>query len=797
MKVLYQWLREFVPMDISPQETADTLSRLGFEIAELKIFGGALKNVITAEVQECGKHPNADRLSLCKIFTGSETLQVVCGASNVRAGIKIAFAQVGATMPNGETLNAAKIRGVESFGMICSAAELGLEEKSDGIMILDPATPLGQDVRPLLGLDDALIDIEVTPNRRDVLGVLGVARELAAGLGLPLRIPEPRMRELELSNSVITVQNEVPALCPRYIARNIKNVKVGPSPEWMVRRLTRCGIRSINNLVDITNYVMLELGQPLHAFDAAKLEGKQIRVRAAREGETILTLESKTATLQPEMLVIADADRPVALAGIMGGEESAIQAGTQDIVLESAAFTPSSIRKTSKQLGIRSESSYRFERGSDLDMVAFASRRAAQLIQELAEGLGCKPIEASASPMAAAIIKMRTDRMREFLGADIKDAQAADILRKLGFVISSGTSQMAVTVPSWRLDLTMEADLYEEIARLYSYDQIPVQTPAVRISEIPTSSVWKLERQIAGFLTGLGYSEAMNYSYLSDAQRGAFGPGLGMPSDAKPVAIANPLSLEQAVLRPTLIPALIQNAQLNLNRRLPGVRLFEFGRVFYQDAAGPHEQRRLGLILAGETGSAAWNRPAVQADFYALSGLLSALTARQHIRCAPLSVLKHGAFHPRRSAMLTAGKNVLAWFGELHPSYRSQLGIKEPVVAAEIDLDGWQASLPGVSVYAPMVAFPPVMRDLSVIAPENMSYDKLAASIQQSAGSLLESCRLIDLFQGEKIGAGKKSMTFSFLFRTKERTLSDADIEKTMSKILSDLEKNCQTVIRS
>lgn len=797
MKVLYNWLREFVAVDITPQETADVLAKLGFEVASLHVYGGALKNVITAEVVECGKHPNADRLSLCKVHTGQHTVSVVCGAPNVRAGIKIAFAQVGATLPNGEILNAAKIRGVESQGMICSAEELGLDEKSDGILILPDGTPLGQDVRPLLGLDDALIELEVTPNRRDALGVLGVARELAAGLGVPLKLPEPRVRELDLGTNTLTISNESQGACPRYVGRLIKGVKVQPSPDWMARRLTRCGIRAINNLVDITNYVLLELGQPLHVFDANKLEGQHLKIRLAQENESILTLEGKTAALKPGMLVIADAKAPVAIAGIMGGEASAVQPTTQDIVLESAAFAASSVRRTSKVLGIRSESSYRFERGSDLEMVAFASRRAAQLVQELAGGLGYKPLEASAPLPLPTVIKLNTERLKSFLGIDIKDAQAAELLRRLGCVISSGIAQLAVTVPSWRLDITQEADLLEEVARLYGYDNIPARMPNVQATTVPEASLWDFKRQCAQLLAGMGFYEALNPSTVSHPQAEWFIPGFGQPSDAKPIALANPLSQEQALLRPSLIPGLLQNACLNFQRQQSGVQLFDIGRVFYQDSEGRHEAQRLALIAAGEVAPAHWRQKARAASFYDMSGALDALAERFGIIRTQWTPLRHPAFHPRRAAVLTVSRMVLAWVGEIHPDLADQLDRKEPFAVAELDLDAWDSLRLKTPIYRPIPAYPPIRRDLSVVAPVNVTAATLSATVRTAGGAILESETLIDLYQGEKIGADKRSLTFSLVFRHADRTLVDADVEKAMAKIVADLEKNCGAILRS
>ena len=625
MKVLYNWLKDFVPLEISAEETAATLARLGFEIASVQTFGGKLQGVVTAEVKECAKHPNADRLSLCKVWDGQKEYSVVCGAPNVKAGQKVAFARVGATLPDGKALAAAKIRGVESQGMICSEEELGLPETIDGILVLPADTTLGIDVRPLLDLNDALIEIELTPNRRDALGIWGVARELAAGLNLPLKNLEPRPRELDLATTTITVVNDAQDLCSRYTARYIHDVKVGPSPDWMVRRLQRCGYRSINNLVDITNYVMHELGQPLHVFDANRLEGRQIRIRRAKAGETIVTLEAKTATLEEGMLIIADKAKPAAIAGIMGGQESAISPSTTEIVLESAAFAASPVRQNSKKLGIKTESSYRFERGSDYNMVLFASRRAAQLIQELAGGFGSKPVEASAPPPPPVSIKLRTDRIKQFLGLDMKDSLAADILRKLGCVISTGTAQLLVTVPTWRLDLTMEADLLEEIARFYGYDLIPTRNPAIRLTSVPDDRLWSFERKVATLLAGLGYSEACNPSFLNEKQAAPFSPGLGQKQDSKPVPVANPLSQEQAVLRPSLLPGLYQNAVLNFHRQNTGAHFFELGRIFFQDQEGRHEGRRLGLLLAGDFQSAHWRQKKKKADYYDLEGTLEAL----------------------------------------------------------------------------------------------------------------------------------------------------------------------------
>jgi phenylalanyl-tRNA synthetase beta chain len=795
MIVLYNWLKEFVPLDISPEQAADVLGRLGFEIARIQRLGGDLAGVVSAQVNDVQKHPNADRLSLCKVSDGQQEFSVVCGASNVRAGLRVPLARIGAVLPNGMKITAAKLRGVESQGMICSAAELGLETASDGILELDAKTPLGADIRSLLHLDDTLIEIEVTPNRRDALSIIGVARELAAGLNIPLKNPEPRVRELELANG-FSVSNEAPELCPRYIARLIREVRIGPSPEWIVRRLTRCGIRPINNIVDITNYVMLELGQPLHAFDGMKLRGRRLRIRPAHEGETLQTLDGKTVKLDPDILLIADEDRPAAIAGVIGGEPTSITADTSEVLLESAAFAPASVRKTSRKLGIQTESSYRFERGSDWNLVKLASTRAAQLIQELAGGLGFKPIESSPRPYVPVGVKLQTAHVRERLGLDIKEAPMVDILRRLGCVINMGSSQLLVTVPSWRTDSNKEADILEEIARHYGYENIPARSPNIRWTAVPDNAEWAFERRAADILVGLGFSEAHNFSFLNAKQIASFPSGLGRPAGTQPIPLANPLSLEHAVLRTSLLPGLLQNALTNLNHHVQGVSLFELGRIFDQTSDGVHETRRIGLLLAGNLLPSHWRQKPRKADFYELLGLIESFFKALRISSAEKTPGAGSAFHPRRSAALISGGAVLGWMGELHPDLLASLDCREPLVGAELDITGLMQAVPKTTAFKAPSAFPPVHRDLSIIAEESAAYDQLLKTLRAAAGPILESCDLIDLYRGATIGAGKKSLTMSLLFRHHERTLKDAEVENAMKKIISELQKKHDARIR-
>ena len=798
MIVLYNWIREFVPVDITPQEMAGVLSRLGFEIASVKPIGGALRGVVSAEVKDKQKHPNADRLSVCLVNDGVQDYSVVCGAPNVQAGQRVALARIGAVLPDGHAIGAAKLRGVDSQGMICSASELGLEDgKSEGILVLDSQTPLGSDIRQLLGLDDTIIEIEVTPNRRDALSVLGVAREISAALNVALKNPEPRARELDLTPGVsFSIANEAPDLCPRYIGRLVRDIKVGPSPAWLSQRLTRCGIRSINNIVDVTNYVMLELGQPMHAFDVAKIKGRKLRVRAALKGETLVTLEGKTADLQDGMLVIADEEKPLALAGIMGGESSGFGPDTTEIILESASFAPGNVRQTSKKLGIFTDSSYRFERGSDWNMVAFASVRAAQLVQELAGGLGYKPVEASPLVYTPITIKLRGDQVRQFLGVEVKESMIADMLRRLGCIINTGTQQHLVTVPTWRLDLTQEADLMEEIARLYGYENIPARFPAIRPTTVPEDNSWAFQRQIANMLLGLGLSEAYNYSLISEKQAAYFAPGLGLGDAPQFVDVMNPLSQEGMILCPSLLPTLLHNALTNFHRQSAGVSLFEVGRVFHKDKDGYHETRRIGIVLGGTLDIGHWRLKARKADFFELSGLIEKLLANLQIQNIQRTACPANGFHPKRSALLTSAGTVLAWMGELHPTLQETLDTREPLAVCELDVTALERLMPRQRSYKPLSVFPTVRRDLSFILPEAVTFEQVQKTLQSSGGPLLESLRLIDLFRGPAIGAAKKSMTWTLVFRHPEKTLTDADVEKVVAKIVKDLAQKCEAALR-
>jgi len=796
MKILYSWLREFLPLELSAADTATQLAKLGFEVTSVQSFGQGIEGVVVGEVKNVQKHPNADRLSVCTVSDGENDFSVVCGASNVKAGIRIPFAKLGASLPNGMKIGPAKLRGVESQGMICSAAELGLEEKSEGILPLDDHAQLGLPIQKILDIEDSLIELEITPNRRDTLSVMGISRELAASLSIPLKQPEPRPRELDLS-SAVTVTNECPDICPRYIARYAKDIEVKPSPLWMSIRLKRCGIRSINSVVDVTNYVMLELGQPLHAFDVAKLKGRKLIVRYAHKAEEMVLLDGQKKELADQMIVIADQEQPIALAGIMGGENSGIGPETKEIMIESASFDAQRIRSTRKALNISTDSSYRFERGTDWAMVAFASARAAQLIQELAGGIGYKATETAPRPLAPTTIKLRVQKVRSLLGIEMKESVMAEILRRLGCTITTGSEQHLVTVPSWRLDLSSEADLAEEIARLHGYDQIPTVLPAIRQTTVPESPNWAFAQRCTSILIGLGLCEVYTYSFSNEKELHAFIPGLGLPKDTQPIALTNPMSNEWSHMRTSLIPGLLKCAISNFHRSNSEIAFFEFGHIFGNSQGKPLEKRRLAFLLGGTFIPPHWRGKTRTVDFYDMSGIIDTFLGSLGIHSIQKTVEEHAPFHPKRSVTLWNKNQAIGWFGEIHPRLIENLDSKEPLIAAEFDLEALMPLEILFSKYKPLSAFPSVRRDISFVLPESISFENVKKTVFHAAGPVLESCDLIDLYKGTTIGEGQRSLTLTLVLRRADQTLTDTEIEKTMTQVIQRLTQDCKAVLRS
>ena len=624
MNVTLNWLKAYIDFEFSATELADRLTMLGVEVESVKQLGAELDGVVVGSVSSIRPHPNADKLVLCQVDIGeTEELQIVCGAPNVREGMLAPVATIGATLPAGFTIKRARLRGETSHGMLCSEKELGLSEDAAGLMELPTDTPLGISLSEALGLDDIVFELEITPNRPDCLSMIGVAREIRAETGNTLKLPQVDFNENETDiRETTSVTIEAPDLCPRYAARVIRGVKVGQSPAWLKHRLEAVGIGVINNIVDITNFVLMEYGQPLHAFDYHKLTENRIVVRRATAGENITTLDEVARELTPDMLVIADAEKPVALAGIMGGYDSEIIETTADVLLESAYFNPSGIRATAKALGISTEASYRFERGADPGAVLAALDRAAQLIAELAGGSICKGIvDVYPGEQPLRQIQLRPERVNFILGTALDTSEMVQILSDLGFdVKANGTGDYHVTVPTFRSDLTREIDLIEEVARVYGYDNIPTTLPKGDIPVPAPNPSTEVRKRIKHFLFAAGMMEAINYSFCDP---NCFDKIRFTDDDPcrDALKLRNPLSPEMSVLRTTLIPSLLENAQHNRNHQIDTIALFEIGSVFTRNGAQKEPERVTG-ILAGQIGDGVYSNPYREPDFYDIKGLV-------------------------------------------------------------------------------------------------------------------------------------------------------------------------------
>lgn len=814
MNVSYQWLSDYIDVEgIAPQELAELLTQGGIEIDSVPSRNAGVTKVVVGYVKTREKHPDADKLSVCTIDAGlGEELRIVCGAPNVAAGQKVPVALVGAKLPGGLEIKRAKLRGVESQGMICSARELGINDKllpkeqQEGILVLPEETPIGADAVATLGLDDSILELDLTPNRSDCLSMLGVAYETAALTGRPIRLPDSAKllyATPEKTADRVKVTIAAKEMCSLYTARYIKGVRVGPSPLWMQNRLIAVGVRPINNIVDVTNYVMLEYGQPLHAFDAAKVAGGVIEVRLAREGERLVTLDGQERKLEPHMLVIADAEKAIALAGVMGGANSEVSADTVDVILESAKFDGGTVRRTSRQLGLRSESSARFEKEVDAGRVRAALDRAAGLIAKYADGLVTEDVaEAVVTIPEPAVVDIGLDRINGMLGTSLSTLEVKTIWSRLGFdAVPNGEGAWRVTVPTRRGDITRDVDLIEEVARLHGYDSIPT-TPI----EGPTTSgaltaAQAIRRELRSVLTRAGLHEAICYSVTSSARTSLFRE---LGEGAKPIALALPMSEERSVLRTVLLPSLLEAAAYNLTRRNNDVALFEIGNVYHTDESKltrlPHEKPRLAFTLAGNRLSGEWNRKAEGFDFYDAKGLLEAVFERLGLteRISFESASPDG-FHPGRTAAVKVeterGWETAGYVGQLHPDLQRAFDLPDTYVA-EIGLELLFEYADRGIVYRTLPRFPAAERDIAVVVDRGVTGVSLTDAIRRAAGELLESVRVFDVFTGERLGADMKSVALALVYRLADRTLTDEEVADAQSRVVAELEQSFGAELR-
>ncbi|MFQ5656285.1 MAG: phenylalanine--tRNA ligase subunit beta [Candidatus Methylomirabilales bacterium] len=797
MKVSFNWLREFVEVALSPAELAERLTMAGLEVEGIEEVRPKLHKVIVGRVADVDSRGGG--LRLCQVDVGASVLPILSGAPNIAVGALVAVALPGAQLPGGRTVHEATVRGERSVGMLCSEKELGLGEESGGILILDGTATPGVLLSQALSLEDDILEIAITPDRGDCLSHLGVAREVAALTGAPLRFKAATPRDGGRRIQDLTaVSVKATDLCPRYAARMIQGITIGPSPFWLRRRLALLGLRPINNVVDATNYVLLEMGQPLHAFDHARLERGRIVVRKAKKGERIVTLDGVERLLDPAMLVIADAVRPVALAGVMGGAATEVTGNTQDLLLESALFQPASVRRTAKTLGLATESSYRFERGVDPEGIVRALDKVAALIVQVAGGRVARGVlDLRVKRPRPKPISLRIGRVDQILGTPIPQAEVQRTLRRLRCQETRRRANvLAVTPPSHRLDLTREIDLIEEVARLRGIDRVPSSLPVGEVRPAGVPPFFGIERQIRRLLSAWGFQEAVNFSFtreeLFDKLRLP-----GADSRRRVVRIRNPLGGE-AVLRSFILPSLLENVVYNESRGARAVKLFEIARTFRPQSgvALPVEGRVAGVVAAGDWLPAWWGTQRGGVDFYDLKGVLEALG-----RVVGVSIdLRTGTeipyLHPGRQAEIVLGGELLGWIGEIHPEVVRIFDLSLSVVALEIDLDLVDRQRRAASTFIPLPKYPAVLRDLAVVVPESVPAAELEAVIRRSGGGLVETVRLFDVYRGEPVPEGKKSLAFSVQYRAPDRTLTDAEVAMIQGNIVQTLERDLEAVLR-
>ena len=797
MNVTLNWLKNYINCEFSPNELADRLTMLGVEVESIKQLGADLEGVIVGSVTAIRPHPNADKLVLCQVDTGgTEALQIVCGAPNAREGMLAPVATIGATLPVGLTIKRAKLRGETSEGMLCSEKELGLSDDAAGLMELPADTPVGTPLSKALGLDDVVFELEITPNRPDCLSLIGIAREIRAETGNPLKLPTVDLQESSTNAGDLTsVTIDAPDLCPRYAARVIQGVKVAESPAWLQQRLASVDIGVINNIVDITNFVLMEYGQPLHAFDYDKLTENRIVVRRATDGEQITTLDEVERELTPDMLVIADAEKPVALAGIIGGYDSEITETTCDVLLESAYFNPSSVRATAKALGISTEASYRFERGADPGVVLAALDRAAQLIAELAGGTVCEgTVDVYPGQQPLTQIRLRPERVNFVLGTKLEAAEMAQILNRLGFEVNTTEEIYQVTVPAFRSDVTREIDLIEEIARVHGYDNIPTTLPKGDIPVPAPDPKIEVRRRIKHFLLGAGMMEAVNYSFCDP---NCFDK-IRLKADdplRNTLQLRNPLSPEMSVLRTTLTPGVLENAQHNRNHQIDTIALFEIGSVFLHDGEEKEPERVAG-VLAGQVGEGVYSDPHRPPDFFDIKGLVEGMLEVCGVVDWTLQKTDVPTFHPGRNAEVLLGDKRIGVFGEVHPVVLENYDLPYKAYLFEFDLEGLAEATTFAKRFEPISIYPKVARDLAIVVDKTVLSDMPTELIYTTGGDAVDSVRLFDVYEGEQVPEGKKSLAYTITYHSATETLTDKAVNALHDEVVKRLNQELGAELR-
>ena len=782
MKVPYNWLKEYIDIKLSLEEIAEKLTMSGLEVVDIKSPANKLDNIIVGEIKQIEKHPDADRLTVCKVDTSKEILDVVCGAKNIKIGDRVPLALIGAKLPTGMHIKKSKIRGVTSYGMLCSKKELGIGDEHQGIMILSKNERLGESLENVLNLDEPVLDIEVTANRGDCLSVIGIAREIGALTSKQVKYPQA-LKECSANEEIdklIDVSVKDTSLCPRYTGRIIRNVKIAPSPSWLAKRLEAAGIRSINNIVDITNYVLIETGQPLHAFDYNKISGKKIIVREAKQKESIFALDEIKRQLSSDMLVIADKKGPIAIAGIMGGIGSEIDEKTVNIFLESAHFHAGCIRRTSKTFGLSSESSYRFERGVDPNGVVFALNRAAYLMEKIAHGKSIKEIvDIYPKKFNKQNIQLRIHQIKRILGIDISKNKLKNIIQNLGFEIKQDSvNSLSILVPTYRQDVNREIDLIEEIARIYGYNNIDTTMPGGQTSSVGKREIEKQTDALKNVLSSCGISEIYTSSFLSSENLDK----TGLPSDG--IKIINPLGEDQNMMRTSLMPGILSVIRQNLNMSSPEIKLYELGQVFFKNNSSYHEKTCLCCGVAGNV------------SFFDIKGILETILDRLRIEKYCLCYKKHPAFAQDSSASINIQGCEVGVMGEINGDILEKHNIDERVFLFEIEFSGLSKYINLSPVFKAIPRYPASERDIAFTIEENISNADVMSVMLKAGGEIVEDVKLFDIYRGKQISSGHKSMAYSICYRSSKKTLTDDEVNQAHSNIERQLISQLNITLR-
>ena len=792
------WLKRYVDIDVTPEELADKLTRVGLEVESVIHQGAGISGVVAGKVTAIERNPKSDHLWVCQMDYGSgEIVQIQTGAQNVKLGDMVPVATIGAELPNGMKLKKVKMADVYSYGMLCSANELGIDsklllpEQREGILILSPDTPIGADIKDVLGLNDTVLDIDLTANKQDCFCMTGIAREAAAVLGKTMRMPDMSVKEAAGGDVHEMMRNEIeiPELCSRFTNRVLKNIKIMPSPDWMQNELRACSVRPINNVVDVTNYVMMELGQPMHAYDYDTLKDHALIVRRAKPGEHLRTLDDQDRALTADMIAIADTEKAVGLGGVMGGLITEVTDKTTTVILEAAAFNGPSIRRTSKALGLRSEASMRFERGVDIANCHRALDRAAHLLEEMgACETVCGIADAYPVPYKPAVITVTPEAINTRIGVEIPKEEMIEILTRLQFDVKEEDGALVITAPTWRQDVTCDADISEEIARMHSYDKIESHNPELALRQGKEDPMEEVKSEAEDYLASAGLDEVMTYTFIHPS----FVDKMMLKADdcrRNVIKLMNPISDEFGVMRTTMLPSLLNTAAYNLARQAESVKIFEVGRVYLPKALPltehPEERRVIGAVMSGRRSELNWTSGKDSVDFYDMKGVVEGLLEKMQLTEYELAACEEPYMHPGKSCVVKAGGKAIGYFGCLHPTAAANFDVPEETYVLELELAPLAESALRVPQYAHLAKFPGASRDIAVVVPKDVTVQELEGVLRANAGELLQGIRVFDVYTGKQVTEGCKSVAFNLTFQAEDRTLTDGEIDPIIKDVVA------------